>query len=312
MEITFTNPIYLWGLFSIPIFIIMHFITLKYIKGKALEFANFSALARVAKEPMISKNFGLLITRIFTLCCIILAVSGTIIWYYGESSDFDFVLAIDASSSMLADDYSPNRLEAAKNAANLFLDSAPSRAKIGVVSFAGTSYVEQRPITDVSKVRESLQTVSVKPIGGTDLGEAIITSSNLLLVEEKAKVVVLLTDGRSNVGISPGKAVEYANTNHITIHTIGMGTEEGGIFSGIGGNVTLRLDEETLKFIANGTGGNYYRAKTEKELSGAYNEIATSTKKKLSINLTMALMLLALFFLFVEWGLINTRYRRVP
>ncbi len=319
-EITFSNPQFLWFFLSIPILFALHYISLKYIKRRALEFANFTALERVTKRPVLSKNYLLLLIRIGTLAFLILSVAGTTFWYFGQSSDFDFVLAIDASSSMLAGDFEPSRLSAAKETALEFVNSISSKVKIGVVSFAGTSYVEQRLTDDLSEVREVLGEINIKPIGGTDLGEAIITASNLLLAaekkddlfvsEEEANIIILITDGRSNVGVPIQEAIDYANTNHITVHTIGMGTEEGGIFAEA--NVVLSLDEEELKNIASLTNGNYYKAIDGSSLKKAYSEIATSTRKKLSINLTIPLMLLALLSLFVDWGLINTKYSIIP
>jgi len=152
-EITFGNPIYLWFFLSIPALAIVHLIGLKLIKRRALEFGNFAALERVAKRPFIPKNYILLGIRIATLSFLILAISGTTFWYFGRSSDFDFVLAIDASSSMLAGDFLPSRLNAAVETAKDFVDSISSRAKVGVVSFAGTSFVEQAPTEDFSKVK---------------------------------------------------------------------------------------------------------------------------------------------------------------
>lgn len=310
MEITFTHPIYLWAFISVPIVIIVHLITLKYIKGKALEFANFPALTRVAKKTKISRNIGLLIIRIFTLSSIILAVSGTVVHYFGQGSEFDFILAIDASSSMSTDDIEPNRLEAAKESAMLFVDSVPFDTKIGVISFSGTSYVEEAPTKDSSKVKKAINDIKSKRVGGTDLGEAIITASNLLLMEKKAKGVILLTDGRSNVGVSTSEGIDYANDNDVIVNTIGLGTKEGGVIPYT--NVTLTIDEEELKKIASETNGKYYKAVDKESLSDAYKEIALSDKKKLSIDTTMGLMLITLILLIIDLVLMNTRYRIIP
>ena len=103
---------------------------------------------------------------------------------------------------------------------------------------------------------------------------------------------------------------EYANKNNLNIYTIGIGTEEGGSPKGV--NVTLTLDEETLKIIANETDGKYYKAESNEELKNVYKEIAYSTEKRLSLDLTIYLMLLALLTIFLDWGLVSTKYRRIP
>jgi len=102
MEIILQNPVYLWFLLSIPILIITHFLTIKSVRGKLLQFANFSAIERVAGRVPEQNNLIVLITRMIILICIVLAVVGTSIRYVGETSESDFVLAIDSSSSMLA------------------------------------------------------------------------------------------------------------------------------------------------------------------------------------------------------------------
>lgn len=309
-SITFTDPFYLWFFLSIPLLGIVHFISLKLIRVRAIEFANFAALERVAKRPFLPKNYILLILRISTLIFLILAVSGTTLWYLGKSSDFDFVLAIDASSSMLAGDFSPSRLSAAVETAKDFVDSVSSKAKIGLVSFSGSSFVDQEPTEDFSDVKEALDKISIKTVGGTDLGDAIVVSSNMMLENDKARIIVLLTDGRSNVGVPVQQAIDYANSHQITIHTIGIGTDEGGKLPET--EIVLRLDEVELKKIASSTNGNYYLATDKGVLQEAYDEIVSTTRKKISLNLTIHFMLLAIISLFLDWGLINTRYGIIP
>lgn len=318
MYITFTKPLYLWFLLTIPILFLAHFLTLKHSKIKALKFANFDAIARVVEGHKLTKPFFgfknkdiLLITiRIFTLLFITLALAGTLLWYEGQSSSFDFVLAIDASSSMLADDFTPNRFDAAKRAASLFVDSLTGDANIGIVSFAGASFVDLKPTNDLLEVKQAILDVSIKSASGTDLGQAIITSTNLLTGEKRAKSVILLTDGQSNVGIPVQEGIDYANKYGVSVNTMGMGTEQGGKLYGL--NFTTTIDEPMLQGIASSTGGNYYRVKSEQSLKQSYKEIATSSKEKLSLNLSWVFMLLAFVVLFLEFGLTNTRYRTIP
>lgn len=310
MEVMFEHAIYLWFFLSLPLLIIVHFFTLRYAQGKSLEFANFAALARVARTPLLSKNLTLLVIRMFTLSCIVLAVAGTTIWYSGLAAQSDFVLALDTSSSMLADDYTPNRLGAAKKAATDFINGLPERTKVGLVSFAGTAFVLQRPTEDFLKLKDKIDTLEIQTVGGTDIGEAIITAANLISTEKEGNAVVLLTDGRSNVGIQPFEAANYANDNHVTLYTIGVGTEEGGAIEGT--SLVLSLDEESLKDMAARTGGQYFRAKTEEELKEAYEEITKASIKEISWTLTSSLILLALLASLLDWFLVNTRYRRIP
>lgn len=316
MRIVFTNPVYLWFLLSIPFLIVTHLFTLRYMRGSALKFSNFEAIARVSGEYklakpysglVMNKNLFMLLLRVLTLLFVILSLSNMVLWYTGKSSEFDFVLAIDASSSMLATDLLPNRLEAAKNSANLFVDSVPGKVNVGVVSFAGVSFVEQRITENKNELKEKINKLATKSIGGTDLGGALVSSSNLLMTSDNPKVIILLTDGRSNVGLPTDNAISYLNENDIVVHTIGIGTEEGGSFSLEG--LISTLDEKTLKKIAQETNGRYFKAKDEEELDKAYTEIANMRETQLPLNLSFPLIVAALLLLFLEWVLVNTKYR---
>ncbi len=312
MEVTFINPIYLWFLVSIPFLILTHFFTLKYVKRRAMRFANFEAISRVTGGQALSKNISLLFIRMFTLLFLILSAAGTILWYKGQSSDYNYVLAIDASGSMLANDIEPNRLEAAKDAAVLFVDNLKSRAKIGVVSFSGVGSVEQKLIEDYTTTKETIRNIQIKTIHGTAIGDALVSSSNLLVTEEKAKLIILLTDGRENIASEEeiNKVIDYLKESHITVNTIGVGTTAGGMLPGI--EMISTLDEPMLMKIAETTGGKYYRAEKKEDLEGIYKAIATSTEADLPVNLSIPFMLAALALLFLEWGLINTKYRTIP
>jgi len=290
--------------------ILAHYLSLRFTRRKAIKFANFPAIERITGKRILSKNYTLLILRLIILSLLIFSVAGTTLWYEGQTSDFDFMLAIDSSGSMLAEDYTPNRLGAAKGAALLFVDNLPERSIVGVVSFAGVSFIKQRPTSNLEKAKEAIENISIELVGGTAIGSAVITSSNLVAESERAKVLILLTDGQNNVGPSIETAIGYANENHVTINTIGIGTEEGGSFPNL--TFVSKLDPETLRIISNSTGGKYYEAKNETELSSVYKEIALSSVQKLSINLSFYFLFLALIILFVEWGLTNTKYRTLP
>ena len=311
MEVTFLRPLYLTFLASVPFFIIMHFLILQHIRRRALKFANFEVIERVTGGQVLNKNIVLLIIRLSAMVLFTFSIAGTIFWYEATTSDFDYIIAIDASSSMLVQDFEPNRIEAAKSAAIEFVDRLPSQTQVGLVSFAGTSFVEQALTTDHGLVKDKIMEIGIKPVGGTDIGEALVTSANMLLAQgERSKSIILLTDGQSNVGTDPEFGAEYANEHQITVFTIGMATVEGGQFSQV--EAISKLDEDTLKLVAQNTGGVYYRAENKAELQQAYTDIASSTEQKVSVNLQLPLSLAALFLLFVEWGLINTKYRTLP
>ena len=274
-----------------------------------MKFANFEAIARVTGNQVLSFNMGLLFVRILIFLLIIFSVSGITLWYSGLGSNFDFVLAIDASNSMLVEDFPPNRLEAAKDAATGFISQISGSNNVGVVTFSGTAFVEQPLTNDFDQVRYVIDNIGVKSTGGTNLGDAIISGVNLLIGSDKGRTIILITDGQSNVGLPLEEAVVYANSKHTTIYTIGIGTEEGGSYVG---GVLLKLDEESLRNIAGSTEGNYYRVNDKESLNEVYKEIANLTETRIKNNLSITFLLIAFVLLLLEWLLMNTKYRTIP
>jgi Ca-activated chloride channel family protein len=314
MEVTFLHPVYLWFLASVPFLIALHLISLRFTRRKALLFANFEAIKRVGGGflygSILTKNIIFLSLRGATLILLVFSLSGTTLWYTGQGTDFDFVLALDASGSMLADDFTPNRLEAAKDAALLFVDIVSKHSTIGIVSFSGTTFIKQRLTSDTGLVRKAIESIEIEFASGTAIGDAIVSSSNLFEEGGRAKVIILLTDGQSNVGILAEEAISYANKHKITVYTLGVATSQGGAFEDI--EIISRIDEDTLQQIADNTGGAYYRVGNRQDLSTAFEEIAVKTEKKIPLRLSFHLLLAALLVLFTEWTLINTRYRTIP
>ncbi|MDI6737745.1 MAG: VWA domain-containing protein [Nanoarchaeota archaeon] len=306
MEVEFLKPQYLLFLGIIPLIVFVHFYSLKHGRKQALKFANFEAIKRVTGERIVAKNVLLLMMRIIAVVALVFAAAGARVWYDGQSTDYDMVLAIDASSSMLAEDYKPNRMEATKAAVLLFLESMPSSAKIGLVSFSGAAYVHALPTNDMAKLTDIVQRIEIQKLGGTDLGTAIITSANLLS-GDRPKAVVLLSDGQSNIGVNPKDALDYIKDTKVVINTIGIGTSEGGLISDIG--AAFKLDEATLQQIAAATGGQYFRPTDEASLIAAFTQIAALKDRLISKDISIYLLFMAVGLLVVEWGLISTKYK---
>lgn len=316
-ELTFYNPAYLYLLVAIPLIIITHFFMLRHLRTRAWKFANFEAIKRVTGATpatknsfLLSKNYLLLLIKVFILLAMILSIAGPVWWYIGEATDRNFVLAIDASSSMLADDFDPNRFVVAKKTAIAFLDGIAGRTKVGLVSFAGTAFAESQLTESKADVQQIIADMPIKRIGGTDLGDAIVTSVNILLTDDKPKTLILLTDGQSTTGTGLLEGIEYAIDNGVSIFTIGVATEEGGSFLRI--EAISTLDEDTLIRIAELTNGRYFAVSDEDQLNAAFTSISSATQQQLSLDLQFPFMLLALALIFVEWGLINTKYRTLP
>ena len=308
MEIIFEKPEYLWLLFSLPLLIFTHFSTLKSIKRRAVKFANFAAIQRVTGGELLSKNLFLLVIRLFILSLFVFSIAGMNLVYKGMASNYDYVLAMDNSNSMIVEDFKPSRFDAAKTAAKEFVDKLGPDNYIGVISFSSVSQIQTQLSDDHLHVKSVINNLGLSDVGGTDVGQAIVNSANLLLNSDKGKTIILLSDGQSNIGLPIDEAINYANMRGVTIYTIGMGTKEGSEFFGI----PLVLDEETLIYISSNTGGKYYKVENEKELGRAYDELSDLTERKVSQNLSMSFIVLALLLLLYEWILINTKYRTIP
>lgn len=312
MEINFDNPQLLWFLLAIPLMAIAHYYDWKHKKKESLMFSNFEAAARVF-EPTTIPSYPLqLVLRILIFLCLVFSAAGMNLWYVGPSTDLNFALSIDASSSMSAEDLKPSRIDVAKEFASEFIGSLPVNSKVAVVSFAGTSFVEQVLTDDHGKAQNAVNNIELKSTGGTDIGSAVITASNLLQTEgNQSKSVMLLTDGQSTVGISVEEAISYAKNLFITVNTIGIGTPEGGGFFGEEDKST-QLDKTILEEIANSTGGKYYQALTTEELKNVYQEISKEVYKNVKITLTPYLISMVLTLLIVNWLLAFTRFSSLP
>ena len=309
MEIIFEKPEYLWFIMAIPIIVIVHFITLKSTNRKAIKFANFEAIERITGGETLSKNFFLLFLRVLIVLLFVFALSSANLSYVGQGSNFDFAIAIDSSNSMLIEDLQPNRLDVAKDSATSFVNFLNSNNGIAIISFGSNALLESELTNDISKAKTAIANINAEEIGGTSIGDAIISSVNSLIPSKNSRIIILVTDGRSNTGADIESAVEYAKLKQTIVNTIGIGTEQGGEY--ISG-VNLTLDEPTLREISSDTNGEYFRATSSESLNDAYKKISGSTETIVSKNLTIILTLIALLLLLIEWILFNTKYRTIP
>lgn len=301
--------ILLLGLF---VLIITHNISFGWSKKNSLKFANFEAISTVTRQTLIPKRTLPLFFRSIILICLTFSLAGMGIWYDGYASELDYVIIIDASGSMTADDFQPNRLEAAKQAANSFVDVLDARTNVGVISFAGSSFVDSELTSEKSDVKSAINNIDVISTGGTAVGDAVVLASNMFKISEtqsKGRSVILLTDGQSNVGISIEDAIKYASENGVVVNTLGIGTVEGGNF--IDENAVTQLDNGTLQKLSEQTGGNFYLITDKEELKNAYLDIFEVSKTRIYLDATKYMLLFVFLILLIEWILSNTRYKTI-
>ncbi len=213
-------------------------------------------------------------------------------WQTYTSEGIDIVLALDVSGSMLARDFSPDRLEAAKEVATKFILERP-QDKIGLVTFAGESFTQCPLTTDQAVLVNLLREVKSGMIeDGTAIGLGLANAVNRLKDSQaKSKVAILLTDGVNNRGaIAPATAAELAKTYGIRVYTIGVGTYGEAPYPiqtpfGIQlQNVPVEIDEEVLQQIAQLTEGKYFRATDNNKLRQIYEEIDQLEKSKIEVK----------------------------
>ena len=213
-------------------------------------------------------------------------------WQTYTSEGIDIVLGLDISTSMLARDFSPDRLEAAKEVATKFILERP-QDRIGLVVFAGESFTQCPLTTDQAVLVNLLREVQSGMIeDGTAIGLGLANAVNRLKDSPaKSKVVILLTDGVNNRGaIAPVTAAELAKTYGIRVYTIGVGTYGEAPYpvpSPFGvqlQNMRVEIDEDVLRQIATVTGGQYFRATDNSKLEQIYKEIDQLEKSKMEVK----------------------------
>ena len=199
----------------------------------------------------------------------------------------DILLVLDISSSMLADDFYPSRLEVVKNTAKQFV-SLRKGDRIGIVVFAGQSFI-QCPLTiDTGVLSNLIDEINVadREYDGTAIGMAIANGTNRLRdSESKSKIMILLSDGSNNAGkIDPGTASKIAKDFGIKIYTIAAGTDKS--FTRIPGRglINNSIDTETLKQISNVTNGKFFRATDKDALISIYKEIDRLEKSEIEVK----------------------------
>jgi Ca-activated chloride channel family protein len=240
----------------------------------------------------------------------------------------DIVLALDISGSMLAQDFNPDRIAAAKDVAANFINDRPND-RIGLVIFAGESFTQSPLTTDRATLLNLLSRVQVGVVeDGTAIGNGLATSVNRLRESDAAsKVIILLTDGVNNTGqIAPVTAAEIAQSLGIKVYTVGVGTRGNAPYPAqdAWGNVTMvsmpvEIDEQILTDIASTTGGKYFRATDRGSLQAIYdqiNELETSTIETNEFvrhnELYGRFVLWALLLLVAEFLLRTLYLRQIP
>ncbi|MDP4285868.1 MAG: VWA domain-containing protein [Bacteroidota bacterium] len=327
-NISFGQPLFFILFAFIPIMIFW-----KFSKGKkqvaALNVSTIKGLSKVHSWKNTFQQFPFIL-RLIALSCIIIALARPQVSFEEtetEGEGIDIMLCIDVSGSMTAQDFTPNRMEAAKKVAEEFVNNRPSD-RIGVVIFAGESFTQCPLTTDHSVLINQIRQIRSGLLeDGTAIGSGLATSVDRLRnSKSKSKVVILLTDGVNNGGlIDPSTAKEIAKTFKIKVYTIGVGTNGYAptpVSTPMGivmQNEKVAIDEKLLQNIAYETGGKYFRATDNGSLENIYKEINHLEKSKVEITAFhrysekfYPLIFIAMGLLFIEIVLKYTLFKKFP
>jgi Ca-activated chloride channel family protein len=292
--VSFANPEYFFLLLLLPLAAGSYWWRRRRYHAE-MQVSTLEALKSVRPTWRQRLRSSLLILRMLAFVLLVVALARPRSASSSENittEGIDIVIAVDISGSMLAEDFRPNRIEAAKNVSSEFIDGRPSD-RIGLVIFAGESFT-QCPLTlDHAILKNLLKDVKSGMIeDGTAIGMGLATSvSRLKESKAKSRVIILLTDGVNNRGfIDPLTAASIATTFGIRVYTIGVGTQGMAPYPmqtpfGIQyQNMPVEIDEALLQKIAAETGGKYYRATDNRTLKGIYHEIDQLEKTKIEVT----------------------------
>ena len=290
-NLEFLNPGFLWLLLLIPILAVWYY----FVKNRDSANLKMASTKGFKSDNIWAKLKPILyLLRLLAIAALIIALARPrnveVSKKTKTTRGIDIVMAIDVSASMLAKDLKPNRLEALKAVATKFVNKRPND-RIGIVVYAGESFT-QTPITsDKTIVKNTIRKIKWGQINdGTAIGMGLGSAVNRLKDSKaKSKVIILLTDGVNNTGfVDPKTATELAKELNIKVYTIGLGTNGTALFPVakdlygklIFRNAPVEIDEALLKYIANETGGKYFRATGNRKLEAIYDEINKLEKTK--------------------------------
>lgn len=328
-KILFLNPGFLYLLFllipAIAWYVLKNKTNRAGMKISALE--DLISLPHTYKHYLQHIIFGF---RVLTVALLIIALArpqSVDKWEDISTEGIDIVMSLDISSSMLARDFKPDRLEASKELATEFI-SGRSDDRMGLVVFSGESFTQCPLTTDHAVVINMMRDIQTGMIeDGTAIGMGLATAINRLKDSKaKSKVIILMTDGVNNMGeIAPVTAAEIAQSFNIRVYTIGVGsrgmapypvqTPYGRQYR----NMKVEIDEEVLKDIAEITNGKYFRATDNNQLKQIYQEIDKLEKSKIDVKEFrkkseeyLLFVIIAGVLLFIEVLVRNTLLRGLP
>ncbi|WP_313299469.1 VWA domain-containing protein [Diaphorobacter sp.] len=326
---SFLWPELLWSLLALPLLVLLYWLALRRGKSSAVDFPALS-LAREAMGvgQRVRRHIPPLLLLI-GLAALLVAAARPIAVMRLPSQQQTIVLAMDVSGSMRANDVEPNRLAASQAAAKAFIAALPRNVKVSVVAFAGTAQIAQLPTHNRDDLNTAIDSFQLQR--GTATGNGILMSLAALFPGSSIELdalqgrdsrfprglgdrappddrasrsapvapgsfntaaIIMLTDGQRNSGVDPLLAARWAADRGVRVYTVGVGTVEGTVIEFEGWSMRVRLDEDTLKTVAELTKAEYFHAASADDLLGVYRTLSSRLameKRETEISALLAL-----------------------
>jgi len=330
----FLWPQFLWLLAAVPLLVLLYLWLMRRKKKLSLRYASLSIVREAMGAGQKARRHVPPLLFLLAMVAMLIAAARPMAVVVLPSNQQTIILAMDVSGSMRAADVLPNRLVAAQEAAKGFIKDLPRTVKVGVVAFAGSANVAQLPTTNHDDLVAAIDSFQLQRATAT--GNAIVVSlatlfptagidvsqfgaqsrqrgTSLDQADKQLKdftpvapgsytsaAIIMLTDGQRTTGVDPLDAAKAASERGVRVYTVGIGTVDGETIGFEGWSMRVRLDEETLKAVANKTQGEYFYAGTAADLKKVYNTLSsrlTVEKKETEVSALFALAAAALALL---------------
>ena len=332
---TFLWPQFLWLAAALPLLVLLYVWLMRRRKKFALRYASLSIVKDAMSARQSFKRHIPPLLFLLALAAMVVTMARPVAVVTLPSNQQTIILAMDVSGSMRATDVLPSRLVAAQTAAKSFIAELPRHVKVGIVAFAGSAQVAQLPTTNREDLVTAIDRFQLQRATAT--GNAIVISLATLFpddgidlqqlqtgrdrqkgfsIDEEHKprkerppvapgsytsaAIIMLTDGQRTTGVDPLDAAKLAADRGVRVYTVGIGTVEGETIGFEGWSMRVRLDEETLKAIAQKTNAEYFYAGTAQDLKKVYDSLSsrlTVEKKETEVSALFAMAAAALALL---------------
>ncbi len=341
---SFGQPLFLLSLLAIPLALGFHLVARRRRMRYAIRFTNMDVLASVAAGGRNWRRAAPPAVFLLAIAVLAVALARPSVSRLVPESEATVIMVIDVSGSMQATDVKPTRLRAAEHAAQIFLDHAPSKLRVGLIAFAGEPQIAAPPTTDHKLVSQSLDTLDLfEPFGGTAIGDALAAAVELARSSvgetgppstgqtiafhprgpQSPVSILFLSDGSQTRGVlQPLEGAAEAKSAGIPVYTVALGTPNGTLsvnFPPFGGNgyggtggqlsgprtIPVPPDPVTLRAIARTTGGRFFEARSAKALESAYAKLGSRLGRKPGRSEVTSDFVLAAAALLVASGLLS-------